>query len=170
MKNKTPYLTGISARLCGSASASAQARNESECRRIARSTIADSARMFAPLLDPRFMDELGCSVRRQSYDEVTTFWAWTGQILGGNSSCSQAVGQVQEWCAEAGKAVPSSKTAAYCTARSRLSEGFLDGVHHQLAAAMEFRQRDSDLWHGMTLKAIDGSTVLLADTPANQLA
>ena len=170
MKNKTPYLTGFSARLCGSAKASAQARNESECRRIARSTIADSARMFAPILDPRFMDELGSSVRRQSYDEVTTFWAWTGQILGGNDSCSQAVGQVQAWCAEAGKPVPASNTAAYCTARVRLSEDFLNGVHHKLATEMEGRQRDSDLWHGMTLKAIDGSTARLADTPANQRA
>lgn len=170
MKNKTPYLTGFSARLCGSAKASAQARNQSECRRIARSTIADSARMFAPILDPRFMDELGSSVRRQSYDEVTTFWAWTGQILGGNDSCSQAVGQVQAWCAEAGKPVPASNTAAYCTARGRLSEGFLNGVHHKLATGMEGRQRDSDLWHGMTLKAIDGSTARLADTPANQRA
>lgn len=170
MKNKTPYLTGFSARLCGSARASAQARNQSECRRIAKSSIADSARMFAPLLEPRFMSKLGSSARRQSYDEVTTFWAWAGQILGGNDSCSQAVGQVQAWCAEAGKPVPASNTAAYCIARGRLSETFLDGVHHKLATAMEARQRDSDLWHGMTLKAIDGSTARLADTPANQQA
>lgn len=168
MRNKTPYLAGFSSRLFGRAKASAQARIRSECRRIAASSIADTARMFAPVLDARSMHELDASTRRQSYDQPTTFWAWAGQILGGNASCSQAVGQVQTWCAEAGKPVPASNTAAYCIARGRLRGDFLGAAHRKLRDAMEVRQRDADLWHGMTLKAMDGSSVQLMDTPANQ--
>ncbi len=69
--------------------------------------------MFAPVLDARFMHELDGSLRRQSYDQTTTFWAWVGQVLGGNASCSQAVGQVQAWCAEARKPVPASKITVW---------------------------------------------------------
>jgi hypothetical protein len=170
VRNKTPFLTGFSARLFGSAKASAQGRILAEGRRISERSIADSSRMFAPVLDPRFMDELDTSARRQSYDQSTVFWAWTGQILGGNASCSQAVGQVQTWCAEVGKAVPASNTAAYCTARGRIGEEFLGTVHRRVCDAMEVRQRDDDGWHGMTLKAMDGSSVQLMDTPANQEA
>lgn len=126
--------------------------------------------MFAPIIDARFMLGLDDSARRQSYDQVTTFWAWCGQILGGNASCSQAVGQVQAWCAEAGKPVPAGNTAAYCLARARLSGGVIDGVHRKLCDVMEARQRDDDRWHGMTLKAVDGSSVQLMDTPDNQRA
>jgi hypothetical protein len=170
VRNKTPYLTGFSARLFGSAKASAQARTRAECRRISARSIADTARMFAPVLDARFMHELDPRPRCQSYDQATTFWAWTGQILGGNASCSQAVGQVQAWCAEAGKPAPASNTAAYCIARARIDQDFLDAIHHRLCDAMEARQRAGDRWHGMTLKAIDGSSAQLMDTPANQQA
>lgn len=170
MRNKTPYLTGFSTRLCGSAKTRAQARIERERRRLAQNTIADSARMFAPLLDAGFMESLRVSPRRQSYEESTTFWAWAGQILGGNASCTQAVGQVQTWCAESGRAVPSSNTAAYCIARARLAQSFLEGIHERLTAVMQQRQRACDLWHGMTLKAMDGSSVQLSDTDANQQA
>ena len=169
MKNKTPFLTGFSARLCGRAKASAQARISRECRSVASNTIADCARMFAPVLDPALMQDLAGG-RRQTFGEVTTFWAWTGQILSGNSSCSQAVGQVQAWCAESGRPVPSSNTAAYCTARARLPQPFLEAVHGRLTGAMAARRREEDLWHGMVLKAIDGSSTTLADTPENQKA
>ncbi len=167
MKNKTPYLTGFSARLFGGAKTSPQARMDKARRGAAANAISDSARMFAPLLGPQFMEDLA-SGRRRSFDPVTTFWAWTGQILGGNRSCAQAVGQVQAWCAESGRTVPSSNTAAYCMARARLPQPFLDAVHERLADAMTARRREVDLWHGMALKAIDGSSVRLADTPENQ--
>lgn len=167
MRNKTPYLTGFSTRLCGGAKASAQARIAAQYRRTATNTIADSARMFAPVLDSAFMQDLAPG-RRRAFDAVTTFWAWTGQILGGNSSCSRAVGQVQSWHAESGRTIPSSNTAAYCSARARLPWSFLHAVHQRLSGAMAARRRDGDLWHGMALKAIDGSSVRLADTPENQ--
>jgi hypothetical protein len=167
VRNKTPFLTGFSARLCGRAKASAQALVAGQCRRVAGNTIAASARMFAPVLEPAFMEGLA-EGRSRTYGEVTTFWAWAGQILGGNSSCSSAVGQVQAWCAESGRPVPSSSTAAYCIARARLSPSFLEGVHQRLAGAMAARRRESDLWHGMALKVIDGSSATLDDTPANQ--
>lgn len=138
-----------------------------ESRRIAANTIADSARMFAPVLDPAFMQGLLQGPRR-TFDGVTTFWAWTGQILGGNSSCSHAVGQVQTWCAENGRTPPSSNTAAYCIARGRLRQCFLDQIHRRLTTAMAARRRCADLWHGMVLKALDGSSVSLADTADNQ--
>lgn len=114
------------------------------------------------------MAALNSSPRRRSFDEVTTFWAWTGQIIAGNASCSQAVSEVQAWCAHTGRAVPSGNTAAYCASRQRLSSAFIKGAHERLVSITEARQRAEDLWHGMTLKAMDGSTARLPDTPENQ--
>ena len=61
-------------------------------------------------------------------------------------------------------------TGRYCTARGRLPEG----VVAQLAQAVG-RQLSQDAlsrwrWKGRTVKLVDGSTVSMPDTPANQEA
>lgn len=170
MKNKTPFLTGFSTRLFGRSKASAQARTATLQRRVEACSHAGVARMFAPLLGESFMEGLCTSPRRRSFDEVTTFWAWTGQIVAGNSSCSQAVSEVQAWCADSGRTVPSSNTAAYCASRQRLSSSFIQAAHERLVSITEARQRPEDLWRGLTIKAMDGSSSRLLDTPENQEA
>lgn len=124
--------------------------------------------MFEPLLCPAWMAGLHGDSRNRSFNPSTTFWAWTDQILDANASCSKAVSLVQTWCAEKGRGVPSSATGAYCQARLRLTEAFLGQIHHRLVQSMTARTRAADLWNGMTVKAIDCSSVQLLDTTENQ--
>ncbi|MCW1925013.1 hypothetical protein OKA05_20795 [Luteolibacter arcticus] len=41
---------------------------------------------------------------------------------------------------------------------------------HRVGEALARRQWEDDRWHGFTLKAVEGSTVNLADTEDNQKA
>ena len=131
-------------------------------------SIADNAQMFAPLLCPGWMGGLHGEARNRSFNPSTTFWAWIDQLLDSNASCSKAVARVQAWCAENGRDVPSSATGAYCAARNRLPGEFIGQIQHRITGAMRARRRTMDLWRGMVLKAVDGSSVQLMDTPENQ--
>lgn len=168
MNRNQPYLTGFSTRLYGRSKASAQARLRREADLISRRPIADNARLFASFLPHGWMRQLHGNVRHRHFDPSVTFWAWTDQILDGNASCSKAVSRVQAWCVEKRLPVPSSSTGAYCMARQRLDGDFLQSLHERLKQVMTTRRRDLDLWQGMALKAIDGSSVQLMDTPENQ--
>ncbi len=75
---------------------------------------------------------------------------------------------VQSWCRSQGLPVPSSDTSSYCKARCRLSDAFLGEVAQRVGESLERGQQEADLWHGFTLKAVDGTTAKLADTEENQ--
>ncbi|BCU78672.1 IS4 family transposase [Luteolibacter sp. LG18] len=135
---------------------------------VASRPIADNARIFAPLLPPAWMQPLHGNIRHRHFDPSATFWAWTDQILDGNASCSKAVSRVQAWCVEKRRPVPSGATGAYCMARQRLDDGFLHSLHERITRTVTRRHRTADLWHGMAVKSIDGSSVQLMDTSDNQ--
>lgn len=82
----------------------------------------------------------------------------------------QAVAKVLAWRAEAGLPVPASDTSSYCVARRKLENGFLDGANDMVLGRMAAAVGGEERWHGMMLKALDGSSVRLMDTPENQLA
>ncbi|HRQ89495.1 MAG TPA: IS4 family transposase, partial [Bacteroidia bacterium] len=63
---------------------------------------------------------------------------------------------------------PSFCTSAFCRARQRLSEGFLEAVESRLAMFAEARIEGHHRWRGWRVKLVDGTSVQLADTAANQ--
>ena len=72
------------------------------------------------------------------------------------------------WLRERGLPVPSGDNGAYCKARARMKDGFLEAVAGKATEALGRGVREEDRWNGFVLKAVDGSSVQLADTPANQ--
>jgi len=107
-------------------------------------------------------------VRKRCYPEVITFWAWISQLLEENASCNKAVTLVQNWYQEAGLSVPDFNTSSYCRARKRLADEFLDVVLEASSSFVEARIEAQHLWRGHRIKAIDGISVRLMDTPKNQ--
>jgi hypothetical protein len=81
-----------------------------------------------------------------------------------------AVARVIAWLIALGRKPCSAATGAFCKARAKLSEGLLGrltrGSGRRLEDAAPARWR----WHGRRVLLADGTTVLLADTPANQAA
>ena len=58
----------------------------------------------------------------------------------------------------------------YCRARARLSLSVIKRLTMNVAHGSEREIPDKWLWHGRHVKLVDGTTVSMPDTPANQEA
>ncbi|HEY9880894.1 MAG TPA: IS4 family transposase [Leptolyngbyaceae cyanobacterium] len=70
----------------------------------------------------------------------------------------------------AGHRPPSMRTGAYARARQRLPEKVVQRLFEQTGAALSAKAQAQHLWLGHVVKVLDGSTVLMSDTAANQAA
>jgi len=136
--------------------------------KILKESISDYGALFGEILPPETLHAESRDRRRRHFPMAVTFWAWASQLLEGNGSCARALTRVQQWCAQAGLPIPEFDTSSYCRARQRLSEQFLDFVEKRITSHTEARRDNRHLWKGHRLKAIDGTSVQLMDTPANQ--
>ena len=75
----------------------------------------------------------------------------------------------QSWYGKAGLKVPEFDNSNYCRARVALSGQFLDKVDSMVESYAEARVEGWHYWYGHRLKAIDGTSVRLMDTPKNQM-
>lgn len=168
VKTNTPYLTGFSSCLFGSAKRDKQALLQDKVKQIGSTTKSGLSMLFESVLPGHYLSKISTDKRKRVYDEATTFWAWLSQILQANASCHAAVSNVQAWREQLNLPVPSSQTKAYCTARKRLSFDFINKADDYVLMGLEHNKLSQDLWCGFTLKAIDGSSIRLMDTPENQ--
>jgi putative transposase len=102
------------------------------------------------------------------YTPAVTIWVFLAQCLSADHSCRDAVSQLIAWLLARGRRPCSADTGAYCTARDRLPEE----ACIQLACDTG-RQVDEDAprswrWLGHRVLNVDGSTVTMADSQANQ--
>ncbi|MEM9478812.1 MAG: IS4 family transposase [Verrucomicrobiota bacterium] len=168
MKQKAPFLAGFSRYLFGRAKRGAQEK----IRRYRQIAIERSpggyGLLFEKILPPEFLALIDPTKRNRHFGHIPVFWAWIGQILEQNASCSRGLGLIQAWCAGENLSPPKGDTSGYCQARKRLCHDFLDQVLGRIMKSLRTGIRIGDRWHGMTLKAIDGTSVKLMDTPENQ--
>ena len=123
---------------------------------------------FSHVLPADFLHGLSVSQRIRQYCNVVVFWAWLAQILEANASLSKAVSLVQAWCDDAGLPVPGKNTGAFSKGRDRLGMDFLAAANTRVNAWLGARVRPEDTYQGHIIKSIDGSSVALDDTAANQ--
>ncbi len=114
------------------------------------------------------LQEQGVKYRQVLYTPIVVLWAWLSQVLDADKSLSNAVKRVMTWMAEAKAAVPSADTGAYSKARKRFPVAVLKPLLRQTATALESEIKPEQRWCGRRVKAYDGTTVLMSDTPANQ--
>ncbi len=96
------------------------------------------------------------------------FRASLARILEGNASLSKAVSLVLAWCHDLGLPVPGKDTNAYSRGRGRLGSDFLISVGERINTHLTSRIRPGDTYQGSVVKSIDGSSMALDDTEANQ--
>jgi Transposase DDE domain/Insertion element 4 transposase N-terminal len=118
----------------------------------------------------KLLEEQGVKYRQTLYTPIVVLWAWVAQVLDTDKSLSNAVNRVMAWLAAAGQAVPSSDTGAYSKARKRLPLGVLKALLPRTAVALTAQIKPEQQWCGRRVKAYDGTSVLMSDTPANQAA
>lgn len=108
------------------------------------------------------------SYRKRLFCPMVTLWAWLCQVLDADKSCKNALSRIIAYLGASGQAVPSTCTAAYCRARKRLNTLWVLGLIRKTGTPLHQQAPSHWLWCGRRVAVVDGSTVLMADTPANQ--
>jgi len=169
MRLNTPFLDGFSSQLCGSLKTARWRRLRDHLQQVRALCPGPLSAELAEVIKPEWVAEAAGLQRRRHFSREVTFWAFLNQVLEEDGSCADAVAQVQSWCQEDGRALPSADTSSYCKARQRLPLSMLENLHERLRTSLDQEAGSELLWCGHVVKAIDGSSVQLPDTPDNQL-
>ena len=102
------------------------------------------------------------------YTPAVTVWIFLSQCFSEDHSCSEAVLRLIAWRLASGRRSCSADTGAYCTARANLPEEALHALVRETGKQSEDESPESWLWHGRKVRVVDGSTVTMPDTAANQ--
>lgn len=104
------------------------------------------------------------------YSLPLTLWAFVTQTLSESKSCVAAVARVLAWLTKLGRPICDAGTGAYCKARAKLTELFLALLTWDVGRKLEDQAPDAWRWHSRRVVLVDGSTLSMPDTPANQQA
>jgi hypothetical protein len=104
------------------------------------------------------------------YTPAVTVWVFLSQCLSADHSCREAVARLIAWRVARGLKPCSAETGAYCTARNDLPEEAVHSLLRTTGRQVEEESPESWRWHGRKVRVVDGSTVTMPDTPANQAA
>lgn len=118
----------------------------------------------------RLVQEHGGAYRDRIYPPLRTLGLFIGQVLSADGACQDAVARNLSERTERGGAGCSLNTGPYCKARRRLPLELILQVQRVLARRMECSQPAGWRWRGRSVKLLDGTTVSMPDTPANQQA
>jgi hypothetical protein len=129
---------------------------------------------FAEVLTAVEVDEAFRAEGVESYDCVytplTTIRLLLSQALDPDPSLRQAVSRLLAERAAEGRANLSANTGAYSQARQRLPEGVLQRLTRHVGNRLLQQAPRHWYWKGRHVKIVDGTTVSMPDTPANQAA
>jgi len=137
---------------------------------LATASLDHLAALFQDRIGPHLLAPAsrGPNSRQRIFSTAVTFWAFLSQILSPNSSCREAVRRVAALWHFVHNRQIDSDTGAYCQARVRLPLALLDKVGRRVANALENMTPMANLWLGRVVKVVDGSTLSMPDTAANQ--
>jgi Transposase DDE domain len=113
---------------------------------------------------------VGHQWRERIYTPWITLSLFLSQVLSEDHSCEEAVDRLQKARYDQGLPPVSTETTSYCDARTRLPEGLCWELVRGTGRAIHEKADISWLFHGRPVKILDGSTVLMPDTPRNQEA
>ena len=104
------------------------------------------------------------------YTPALTLWAFLSQVLfkGEQRSCLAAVARVIVLLVSLGQRPCADDSGAYCRARAKLPVPIIRRLTGQVADGCEQQVPEQWLWKGQHVYLVDGSTVSMPDTPANQ--
>ena len=104
------------------------------------------------------------------YTPLTTVRLLLSQALDPDPSLRKAVSRLLAERAVEGQSAISAATGAYSQARQRLPEGVLQHLTRHVGESLLQCAPGSWRWKGRAVKIVDGTTVSMPDTPANQAA
>ncbi|HSQ58329.1 MAG TPA: IS4 family transposase [Gemmata sp.] len=108
--------------------------------------------------------------RERIYTPWITLGIFLSQVLSDDHSCDDAVERFQKFRYDQGLPAVAPETSSYCEARQRLPEELAWDLVRRTGQSIHHQAKDTWLFHGRSVKVIDGSTVTMPDTPENQAA
>ncbi|MBG6078299.1 IS4 family transposase, partial [Polaromonas sp. CG_9.11] len=106
--------------------------------------------------------------RHRLYPPLATLGLFVQQVLGADHGCRDAVAQGLSARLAQGLSPCSPNTGPYCKARQRLPAALLAELCQMLGQRLCQAQVEAWRWRGREIKLIDGTTVSMPDTVANQ--
>lgn len=127
---------------------------------------------FAGLLsEDRILEALGRARwvwRGWIYTPAVTVWVFLSQCLSSDHSCREAVARLIGWRLARGLRRCSADTGAYCTAREHLPEEACSRLMRETGREVDEEAPRAWRWLGHRVLDVDGSTITMPDSPANQ--
>ncbi|MGH6628357.1 MAG: IS4 family transposase, partial [Burkholderiales bacterium] len=111
-------------------------------------------------------EAVGC--RERIYGPLRTLTLFIEQVLSADQSCQDAVARGVSARVGLGQAACSLNSGPYCKARARLPLGLVQRLGREVGSRVCAGQRSLWRWRGREVKLIDGTTVSMPDTGANQ--
>jgi len=170
MSYSTPFFQGFSSLLFGRPALSDL---EKLLRKVSSlRSLSDFFETFGFLVPEALLQRRskGESSRQRLFSLHVTFWAFLAQVLVPQTSCRDIVRKVQAWwMLRDPKAKPgSASTSAYTKARQRLNSAVLQPIARHLIERLEARVAPEQLWRNRRVRIVDGTSVSMPDTEANQ--
>jgi len=116
----------------------------------------------------RVVREHAGAYRERVYPPLKTLSLFMGQALSADGACQDAVARHLSERTALGEQGCSLNTGPYCKARGRLPVELVRALQWEVAARLERAQPDHWRWQGRAVKLLDGTTVSMPDTAANQ--
>jgi hypothetical protein len=138
-------------------------------RRLAGEALSNLAGVVGDQIPQQQLDRLRqCGRRQRIFTPLATFWNFLAQVLSPAQPCREAVRQVQATRGRSRKSAISPATGAYCQARLKLPEGVLQVTWQAIAGQLSNACSKEMLWRGLRVAVVDGTTLSMPDTAANQ--
>lgn len=144
-----------------------------EQRIRSRARNSDAYSFFNLLTGPALFDKVESLLpqhRERRFAPTETLSMFLAQALSADRSCQQAVDAAAMRHLAAGLAACSTHTGAYCRARMRLPVGMVTTLTGYVGQWLGAHAPAAWHWRGHPVRLVDGTTVSLPDTPANQAA
>ncbi len=106
--------------------------------------------------------------RERLYPPTETLSMFLAQSMSADRSCQHVVNQAALQRLGHGLTPGSARTGGYCQARGRLPLEMIFSLTRELGAGMDQHVPDAWRWQGRRVRIVDGTTLTMPDTAANQ--
>jgi Transposase DDE domain len=108
------------------------------------------------------------SFRERIFTPLITLWTFLSQVLSLDHSCREAVARLIAFRVAGGQKPCGPETGSYCKARQRLPLQVVSDLARGHAQQLDERTKETWTWNGRCVQLVDGTTVSMPDTAANQ--
>jgi len=149
----------------------AKAQQQHRVRKHARES--DAYAFFNLLTSEHLLDQVESLLpehRERLFPPTETLSMFMTQALSADGSCQKVVNEAAVKRLTGGLPRCSTHTGAYCQARTRLPLDMVRTLTRYTGQGIAARAPATWHWRGRPVRLVDGTTVTLPDTPANQAA